>query len=64
MRRAAIAAAGLGAAGVGVLLGHWPTAQVYGPTRRPTLRLITCSGAFDAAGGHYVENTVVYAARG
>ena len=32
MRRAAIAAAGLGAAGVGVLLGQWPTAQVYGPT--------------------------------
>jgi hypothetical protein len=41
----------------------FPTAQVYGPTRQPTLRLITCSGAFDSASGHYVDNTVVYAAR-
>ena len=39
----------------------FPTAAVYGPTRLPTLRLITCSGAFDAASGHYVDNTVVYA---
>jgi hypothetical protein len=39
----------------------FPTAQVYGATRRPTLRLITCSGAFDSASGHYVDNTVVYA---
>ena len=40
----------------------FPTARVYGATRRPTLRLITCSGAFDSASGHYVDNTVVYAA--
>jgi hypothetical protein len=40
----------------------FPTAQVYGPTRRPTLRLITCSGAFDSGSGHYLDNTVVYAA--
>jgi len=40
----------------------FPTARVYGATRRPTLRLITCSGAFDPASGHYVDNTVVYAA--
>ena len=26
---------------------RFPTARVYGPTRRPTLRLITCSGEFD-----------------
>jgi hypothetical protein len=39
----------------------FPTARVYGPTRRPALRLITCSGAFDSASGHYVDNTVVYA---
>jgi hypothetical protein len=39
----------------------FPTARVYGPTRAPALRLITCSGAFDAASGHYVDNTVVYA---
>ena len=42
----------------------FPTAAVYGPTRLPTLRLITCSGAFDAASGHYVDNTVVYARLG
>jgi hypothetical protein len=39
----------------------FPTAQVYGPGARPTLRLITCSGAFDRASGHYLDNTVVYA---
>jgi len=42
----------------------FPTARVYGATRGPTLRLITCSGDFDGASGHYVDNTVVYAARG
>jgi sortase (surface protein transpeptidase) len=40
---------------------HFPTARVYGPTRRPTLRLITCSGDFDHSTGHYLDNTVVYA---
>jgi hypothetical protein len=39
----------------------FPTAAVYGPTRGPTLRLITCGGDFDASTGHYVDNTVVYA---
>jgi hypothetical protein len=42
----------------------FPTAAVYGSTRGPTLRLITCSGAFDAASGHYLDNTVVYARLG
>jgi len=42
----------------------FPTAAVYGPTRTPALRLITCSGAFDSASGHYVDNTVVYARLG
>jgi hypothetical protein len=42
----------------------FPTAAVYGRTREPTLRLITCSGAFDAASGHYVDNTVIYARLG
>jgi sortase (surface protein transpeptidase) len=41
---------------------HFPTARVYGPTNRPTLRLITCSGVFDRSSGHYLDNTVVYAA--
>jgi len=40
---------------------HFPSGAVYGRTRRPALRLITCSGAFDRARGHYVDNTVVYA---
>jgi hypothetical protein len=40
---------------------RFPTARVYGPTRGATLRLITCSGAFDRASGHYLDNTVVYA---
>jgi Sortase domain len=40
---------------------RFPTALVYGRTRRPALRLITCSGAFDRASGHYRDNTVVFA---
>jgi sortase (surface protein transpeptidase) len=40
---------------------RFPTKAVYGLTRRPTLRLITCSGAFDQATAHYLDNTVVYA---
>jgi sortase family protein len=47
-------------------VGHYaktafPTKQVYGPTPRPALRLITCSGDFDRSTGHYIDNTVVYA---
>jgi hypothetical protein len=41
---------------------HFPTARVYGRTAGPTLRLVTCSGDFDRDSGHYVDNTVVYAA--
>ena len=41
----------------------FPTARVYGPTPGPELRLITCSGDFDRATGHYLDNTVVYAGR-
>ena len=43
---------------------RFPTARVYGPTRGATLRVITCSGAFDRSSGHYLDNTVVYARRG
>jgi sortase (surface protein transpeptidase) len=42
---------------------RFPTARVYRATRRPTLRLITCGGAFDARSGHYVDNTIVFASR-
>jgi hypothetical protein len=34
--------------------------------RRPrisVLRLVTCSGNFDESTGHYVDNTILYAAR-
>jgi sortase (surface protein transpeptidase) len=40
---------------------RFPTKRVYGPTRQPTLRLITCSGTFDRSTGHYLDNTVVFA---
>jgi hypothetical protein len=39
----------------------FPTRAVYGPTARPALRLITCSGTFDRSTGHYLDNTVVFA---
>jgi len=38
----------------------FPTQAVYGPTPRPTLRLITCSGDFDPQTGHYDDNLIVY----
>ena len=40
---------------------RFPSAEVYGATRRPALRLVTCSGTFDRSSGHYLDNTVVYA---
>ncbi|HET6665512.1 MAG TPA: class F sortase [Acidimicrobiales bacterium] len=39
----------------------FPTEAVYGPTAGPTLRLITCTGAFDRGARHYLSNLVVYA---
>lgn len=41
----------------------FPTERVYGKTRLPTLRLVTCGGGFDAASGHYRDNLIVYATR-
>jgi len=40
---------------------RFPTAQVYGPSPSPELRLITCGGTFDPAIGSYLNNVVVYA---
>jgi sortase (surface protein transpeptidase) len=40
----------------------FPTQAVYGGTPYPELRLITCGGTFDYATGHYLSNTIVYAA--
>jgi LPXTG-site transpeptidase (sortase) family protein len=42
---------------------EFPTKRVFGDTPAATLRLITCSGDFDESTGHYLDNTVVYAAR-
>jgi hypothetical protein len=39
----------------------FPTGAVYGVTERPTLRLITCGGAFDRSVRSYVDNLIVYA---
>ncbi|MGH9125333.1 MAG: class F sortase [Acidimicrobiales bacterium] len=38
----------------------FPTAAVYGPSVMPTIRLVTCGGAFDRASGHYVANVVAF----
>lgn len=40
---------------------RFPTAEVYGNTDTPELRLITCGGAFDSSSGNYVDNVVAYA---
>jgi sortase (surface protein transpeptidase) len=42
---------------------EFPTRRVYGRTSGSVLRLVTCSGSFDASSGHYVDNTIVFAAR-
>lgn len=39
----------------------FPTEQVYGPTPRAELRLITCGGAFDRSARSYLDNIVVTA---
>lgn len=39
----------------------FPTAEVYGATAKPELRLVTCGGTFDAATGSYLSNVIVYA---
>jgi sortase (surface protein transpeptidase) len=39
----------------------FPTADVYGNTAGPELRLVTCGGDFDPSTGHYKDNWVVYA---
>jgi hypothetical protein len=41
----------------------FPTRRVFGRTPISTLRLVTCGGSFDSSTGHYVDNTIVYAAR-
>jgi hypothetical protein len=40
---------------------RFPAKAVYGLTPQPTLRLITCTGDFDARAGSYLDNLVVSA---
>jgi hypothetical protein len=40
---------------------NFPTKLVYAGDPRPSLRLITCGGAFDPVSKHYLSNTVVFA---
>jgi hypothetical protein len=39
----------------------FPTDQVYSPTLQPSLRLVTCGGAFNRSAGEYRDNVIVYA---
>jgi hypothetical protein len=41
----------------------FPTDQVYWPTLRPELRLITCGGHYDRSRGGYLSNVIVFAVR-
>jgi hypothetical protein len=41
----------------------FPTDEVYFPTLKPMLSLITCGGTFDESVGHYRDNVIVFAAR-
>jgi hypothetical protein len=43
------------------LKAKFPAAQVFGPTSRPELRLITCTGQFDRSARSYLSNFVAYA---
>ncbi|MBW3604619.1 MAG: class F sortase [Actinobacteria bacterium] len=40
---------------------RFPTDEVYYPTPEPTLRLVTCGGAFDTEARSYTDNVVVFA---
>lgn len=44
----------------GDALAAQTTQAVYGPSSVPSLRLITCGGAFDQSTGHYVDNVIAY----
>jgi Sortase domain len=39
----------------------FPATTVFGYTKDPSLRLITCGGVFDPQTGHYLSNIVVFA---
>lgn len=39
----------------------FPSERVFGATPAPTLRLITCGGAFDSNAGSHLDNVIVFA---
>jgi hypothetical protein len=43
-----------------VAKADFPSREVFAPTARSTIRLITCSGRFDADEGGYVDSLVVW----
>jgi sortase (surface protein transpeptidase) len=40
---------------------RFPASLVFARTAVPTLRLVTCGGAFDRSTGHYLNNYIVFA---
>jgi hypothetical protein len=38
-----------------------PTSRIWTKANRPLLRVITCTGRFDRATGHYRDNLILYA---
>jgi sortase (surface protein transpeptidase) len=42
---------------------RFPTEDVYLPTLKPMLSLVTCGGTFDGSAGHYRDNIIVFASR-
>lgn len=40
---------------------RFPTADVFAPTDKAALRVITCTGEFDAARGSYLDSLIVWA---
>jgi sortase (surface protein transpeptidase) len=40
---------------------RFPTVDVYFPTARPTLRLVTCGGRYVKSAGGYQQNVIVFA---
>jgi sortase (surface protein transpeptidase) len=42
---------------------RFPTEDVYLPTLKPTLSLVTCGGTFDVSVGHYRDNIIAFATR-
>ena len=39
----------------------FPTELVYGPSDKPSLRVVTCGGVFDQSAGSYLNNIIVFA---